>query len=233
MRNIQFINSHCEAGVSRRADKPQGVVKLRKVPRQARAIATVDAILEASAQILGEGDKGQLTTNYIAERAGVSIGTLYQYFEDTNAILIRLANRENKSIADQVVAEISQVEGRGAEQTTRNVIRFLIRTCSDQAMLRRLIVLSMIQSLRTGRDERLLNAVAETIAGKLAEPDMSPSQDQEMYSFILTRSVLNIIRSAMIERPAYLASPDFEDMLVEMAMAFRHAHYGDDKGRKM
>lgn len=226
MRNIQFINSHCEAGVSRRSDKPQGVGKLRKVPRQARAIATVDAILEASAQILSEGDKSQLTTNYIAERAGVSIGTLYQYFEDTNAILIRLANRENKAIADQVVAEISQVEVGGAEQTTRNVIRFLIKTCSDQAMLRRLIVLSMIQSLRTGRDERLLNAVAETIAGKLAEPDMSPSQDQEMYSFILTRSVLNIIRSAMIERPAYLASPDFEDMLVEMAMAFRTAHRG-------
>ena len=52
----------------------------RKTPRQARSAATVDAIFEATIQVLlVEGEKG-LTTTRIAERAGVSVGTMYQYF---------------------------------------------------------------------------------------------------------------------------------------------------------
>ena len=66
----------------------------RRSPRQARSRATWNAIVEASAQILErEGPEG-LTTNDVAERAGVSIGTLYQYFPDKQAILIAAARRE-------------------------------------------------------------------------------------------------------------------------------------------
>jgi len=61
--------------------------KKRRNPKQARAQATVGAVLEAAFQILEEDGEARLTTNLIAERAGVSIGTLYQYFEDREAIL--------------------------------------------------------------------------------------------------------------------------------------------------
>ena len=205
---------------------------MRKIPRQARAIATVDAILEAAAQILGAGDTGRLTTNHIAERAGASIGTLYQYFDDTDAILIALAKRENKAIAEQVVREIDQVEAAGPEQTTRNVIRFLISKSADQAMLQRLTVLSMIQSLQSGTDQRLLNTVSQTIAGKLIESDTLASGRSEIYSFIVTRAVLGTIRSAMLEKPSYLKSRDFEDMLVSLVMFFRSAQSQTGQGQR-
>jgi AcrR family transcriptional regulator len=66
----------------------------RRRPRQARSRATWEAILEAASQILERRGPAALTTNAVAERAGVSIGTLYQYFADKRAILVAAAQRE-------------------------------------------------------------------------------------------------------------------------------------------
>ena len=66
----------------------------RRRPRQSRARATWDAILEAAAQVLERDGPAGFTTASVAERAGVSIGTLYQYFPDKQAILLAGAERE-------------------------------------------------------------------------------------------------------------------------------------------
>src|ERR1700727_2943511 len=65
----------------------------RKAAKQARAQATVDAIVEAAAQVFASLGYASATTNRIAERAGVSIGSLYQYFPNNDAILVALARR--------------------------------------------------------------------------------------------------------------------------------------------
>jgi AcrR family transcriptional regulator len=67
---------------------------LRKSPRQARARATFDAIVEAAARILAESGPHAVTTNRIAARAGVSVGSLYQYFPNRSAVLRALVERE-------------------------------------------------------------------------------------------------------------------------------------------
>jgi AcrR family transcriptional regulator len=66
----------------------------RRSPQQARSRAAWEAIVEAAAQIVERDGPAALTTNAVAERAGVSIGTLYQYFPDKQAILIAAARRE-------------------------------------------------------------------------------------------------------------------------------------------
>ncbi|HEY1750628.1 MAG TPA: helix-turn-helix domain-containing protein [Caulobacteraceae bacterium] len=66
----------------------------RRQPRQARSRATWEAIVEAASQILERRGPAALNTNDVAERAGVSIGTLYQYFADKRAILVAAAQRE-------------------------------------------------------------------------------------------------------------------------------------------
>src|ERR1700757_713670 len=73
------------------AHQRQTVEPKRRIRRQPRAEETVAAILEGAAQILEAGGLAAFTTNAVAERAGVSIGTLYQYFADKNAILLALA----------------------------------------------------------------------------------------------------------------------------------------------
>ncbi len=67
--------------------------QLRKAPKQARAKATVDAILEAAARILVERGYADATTNAVAERAGVSIGSLYEYFPGKEAVFAELRRR--------------------------------------------------------------------------------------------------------------------------------------------
>ena len=79
---------------------PQEVAKSpaeqRKIPRQQRALATCAAIVEAAARILEAQGEAALNTNRVAEVAGVSIGTLYQYYPDKTAILVALVRRERE-----------------------------------------------------------------------------------------------------------------------------------------
>jgi AcrR family transcriptional regulator len=81
---------------SRRADDPAH--RLRKEPRQARSQATVDAILIAAAELYERLGYDRTTTDAVAERAGVSVGSLYQYFPTKDAILRKLVEQHIGSI---------------------------------------------------------------------------------------------------------------------------------------
>ncbi|MGR3369581.1 MAG: TetR/AcrR family transcriptional regulator [Sagittula sp.] len=83
----------------------------RKLPKQRRAVETCAAIVEAAARILETQDPDALNTNRIAERAGVSIGTLYQYFPDKQAILVALIRRERQAL----LAELRAIQDNGEE----------------------------------------------------------------------------------------------------------------------
>jgi AcrR family transcriptional regulator len=80
---------------------PQTLLNPRRRPRQERSRETVEAILEAAAQVFERHGYAAGTTNRIAERAGVSIGSLYQYFPNKDAIVVELARRH--------IAEMGQI----------------------------------------------------------------------------------------------------------------------------
>jgi len=103
----------------------------RRRPRQARSRATYDSILEAAAQVLARDGAAALTTNRVAERAGVSIGTLYQYFPDKAAIVLAAARRElaapgfltqPKALMEALVAMLESLLG-GQAQPARAIVR--------------------------------------------------------------------------------------------------------------
>lgn len=71
----------------------------RKTPRQARSTVSVEAIMQATIQVLLKEGKSKLTTTRIAERAGVSVGTLYQYFPNKNSLLQALLKEHLDSVA--------------------------------------------------------------------------------------------------------------------------------------
>ena len=66
---------------------------MRRVPRQARSQLKIEAILDAAEAVLAAGDLSAFTTNAIAARAGISIGTLYQFFPHKEAIISGLVDR--------------------------------------------------------------------------------------------------------------------------------------------
>lgn len=72
---------------------PKPASRMRKEPRQARSRATIEAILDAAAHILGERGWAGITTNAVAETAGASIGSLYQYFPNKLALVEAVRRR--------------------------------------------------------------------------------------------------------------------------------------------
>lgn len=92
---LQFWYSHMTAA-------PPHALKPRKAPRQARSGATVDAILEATIQVLLSEGFRRLTTTRVAGRAGVSVGTMYQYFPHKDALLYAVIRRYLDEVADAV-----------------------------------------------------------------------------------------------------------------------------------
>ena len=71
----------------------------RKLPRQSRSASTVQVIVEAAARLLERGGASGFNTNSVAEIAGVSIGSLYQYFRNKDAIVRALIERQAKLVA--------------------------------------------------------------------------------------------------------------------------------------
>ena len=98
------------------------VLEPRKSPVQARSAASVDAILEATIQVLLNVGKERLTTTSVALRAGVSVGTLYQYFPNKSALLQAALKRHLTEVADAVERVCKEQEGG----TLREMVTALI-----------------------------------------------------------------------------------------------------------
>jgi AcrR family transcriptional regulator len=109
-------------GSSHLPQRVHAVLEPRKSPVQARSAASVDAILEATIQVLLSVGKERLTTTRVALRAGVSVGTLYQYFPNKGALLQAALKRH----LDEVTAAVEQVCREQKGSTLPNMATALI-----------------------------------------------------------------------------------------------------------
>lgn len=107
----------------------------RKAPRQARARATHGAILEAAAQIIAAGGLAAFNTNAVAERAGVSIGSLYQYFGNKDALMVALIHRQQESQLASVAQAVASVEDADLATTVRVIVRAAMQHHHDNSLL--------------------------------------------------------------------------------------------------
>src|SRR6188768_1896869 len=91
----------------------------RKRPRQSRSVATVDTIIAATARVLVKQGFDGLTTNAVAEAAGVSIGSLYQYFPNKEALVAALVERHVEDKNRAVISELSRVASLPLKEAVR------------------------------------------------------------------------------------------------------------------
>jgi AcrR family transcriptional regulator len=108
----------------------------RKVPKQARGRATRDAIVEAAAHIVSSGGLTAYNTNAVAERAGVSIGSLYQYFPNKDALMVALIDWQQSKQLRTLDAAIGSVsEKPDVEAMIRSLVRAAMNHHHDDALL--------------------------------------------------------------------------------------------------
>jgi AcrR family transcriptional regulator len=106
----------------------------RKIPKQARSSELVSAILQAATQVLEQEGATRFTTARVAERAGVSIGSLYQYFPNKAAILFRLQNEEwqrTGNLLGEILRDTANTPGQRLHHLT---LAFLQSECEEAAM---------------------------------------------------------------------------------------------------
>ncbi|WP_107315648.1 TetR family transcriptional regulator [Achromobacter xylosoxidans] len=107
----------------------------RKQPQQARSAELVAAILQAGAQVLAQEGAARFTTARVAEKAGVSIGSLYQYFPNKAAILYRLQTQEWQQTSD-LLRRLLEDARHAPPQRLRNLVHAFVRSECEEAVMR-------------------------------------------------------------------------------------------------
>jgi len=101
-------------------------LKMRKQPAQSRSDFTVNVILEAASKIVADKGLDHLTTNAIAEIAGVSVGSIYQYFPGTESIIAELRHKHRAEIRDSLQESQSSGIGKSFEEFLRLMVSAMV-----------------------------------------------------------------------------------------------------------
>jgi AcrR family transcriptional regulator len=203
------------------ARKRQRVDLVRRYPRQRRAQETVDAIYEATARILQEEGRTALNTNRIAERAGVGISTIYQYFAHKEAILVEMARAELAQHQAAVRKIIKNSAECGEAEPDRAAIRALIAVYGKRRHMRRIAFETLIAQ---GLSHELANPVQEITAtlAKSTSHDLLGGVEppSPMRLFVLTRAISGVLGAASRENPTCLDAQVLEDEVIRLMRAY-------------
>ncbi|TAK75580.1 MAG: TetR/AcrR family transcriptional regulator [Aquabacterium sp.] len=110
-------------------------ISQRKQPQQARSTELVGAILQAAVQVLSKEGAPRFTTARVAERAGVSVGSVYQYFPNKAAILFRLQSDEWRQTTE-MLCRILEDRSHEPLQRLRRLVHAFVRSECDEAEMR-------------------------------------------------------------------------------------------------
>ncbi len=187
------------------------VENTRKIPRQGRALASVDVVLEAAAQVLEASGEAGFNTNAVAERAGVSIGTLYRYFPDKQAILLALALRETEAHRGRVMAALE--DGQGVARD-RAMIRAFVQAFSGRNRARRIAASALLAQADHAELAAKFTAAGEGLTDAHGRPLT------RVQAFVLSRAIHGAMRAAVLEGVDFLESREFEDELVRLSRAY-------------
>ena len=203
------------------AKAKQAIEIERRIPRQTRAGETVSLILEATAQILEAGGLPAFTTNAVAERAGVSIGTLYQYFADKNAILLALA-RQQMTVGLASIGRALQGENDpSVEGRVRSMVRAMVNAFGGRHRARKAVTQAI---LAQGLGTEMMGPIAAFIAASGTQTGHGPQPLIAALSpeqvFVLSRALMGTIRMAVMEEQPFLRSRAFENEVVRLVVAY-------------
>jgi len=188
------------------------VERSRKNPEQARSRATVDVVIEAAAQLLEAAGERGFNTNAVAERAGVSIGTLYRYFPDKQAVLLALARREMEAF--NAAAESLLAGGADGMARDRAIIRAFLQAFAGRTKARRLAVAALLAQA----DQAELAAGYGSTESAFVDAEGRPLS--RIRAFVLTRAVQGAMRAAVMEGADFLLTREFEDELVGLGRTY-------------
>jgi AcrR family transcriptional regulator len=176
------------------AQRPQVILEPRKSPVQARSTASVDAILEATIQVLLTLGKERLTTTRVALRAGVSVGTLYQYFPNKSALLQAALKRHLDEVARAVERACREQKGNTLEQMATALINAFL-----EAKMRNTKTSVALYSVSSDVDgakivQQMGVRTNKAIVGMLASAREPLAKDPQLVAVMLQSAMVGVSR---------------------------------------
>jgi AcrR family transcriptional regulator len=192
----------------------------RKTPKQERSRDTVDVILEAAARVLVRLGYARATTNRIADAAGISVGSLYQYFPSKDAIAVELLRRYRERLVALLRGQMASVAEASLESMVRTLVTALLRAEGIDPALHRVLIEQVLRtSARAemlGFEERIEALLAEALR---ASPGIMSAKNPEVAAFVLVRAVLGAVHAAVVDRPG-VNGPELVEEITRMIVRY-------------
>ncbi len=194
------------------------LTKPRKSASQERSRATVDALLEATARILVKEGFDKASTNRIAEVAGVSVGSLYQYFPSKEALVAAVAERHQQTIMQTVRGELATILALPVGEAMRKLVAVAIRAHRVDPRLHQVLA---EQIPRVGKLEKLaaFNQENFTVFRTYLERhrDELRVDDLELASFVCVTAIEALTHNAVLHQSKMLSDETMETLIDEGA----------------
>ncbi len=192
----------------------------RKRPRQQRAQQTVDAIFEAMFQLL-EKNATDSPIHTIAARAGVSVGSLYQYFPSKASLLSALIGFQQRRAVANIEQWLASAKGLTGEEAARQLVDSLIDTKKKRlkvelALLRYFCRVGDLSTL-TAHDSQLIGAIQRFI--EQLGPEVRPVNTR-MAAFLITNALRSAVVMCALQQPEQLIDPEFKSELVRLVVSY-------------
>jgi AcrR family transcriptional regulator len=169
----------------------------RKIPAQARSVATVDAILQAATQILLASGFEKMTTTRIAERAGVSVGSFYQYFPNKRALLAALVQRHVSEVAARAERACHAVHGATIREMCETIVNAFIDAKTDRADLSRALYLPAAVAGGTVIVKAQSDRVGNAVAAMLETASDATFEQPKLLSLVLVTAVVGPMQAVL------------------------------------
>jgi AcrR family transcriptional regulator len=189
---------------------PPSPLKPRKKPVQGRSEQTVAALIEAAAQVLEAAGLEGYNTNAVAQRAGVSVGSLYQYFPSKDALTVALMQRESTSFFKEGERALLDSCGRDAVQ------RYIEAAVRQQLARPRLARLLDIEESRTDLQAGIkdVGSFRSLLVKVLEGPGLPPQRR----TAVAVSDLLSIVR-ALTDAAGERGETDLEDLAARIGVA--------------
>lgn len=177
----------------------------RKPPTQERARATVDVILQAARGVLTRRGYSKFTTNEVAKAAGVSIGSLYQYFPNKRALVGAIYEDHVERKVRELAQETPQLATASLEALIQRFAEWMVESHRDDPTLHRIIVEELP---RHGLTPKLAGAYEAAIAStklflERHASELTP-QNHELSAFIVIHTMESLTKAAIARNPEML-----------------------------
>jgi AcrR family transcriptional regulator len=199
----------------------KNTVKPRKRPQQERSRMTVEAILEATAHILTEQGYSKTNTNQIAELAGVSIGSLYQYFPNKESLMAALIQQHCDEMVELVESKLNHLFDTPLEEAIPQLVKAVIAAHAINPKLHQVLNEEIPRSGRLEQTEKMDDRITNMLLKYLERwSDRLKPQNLEMTVFIFSHTVESLCHAAVIKEQGYMNNEEFEQEVFRLLLAY-------------